>query len=173
MDRKSLIILLASFALLMLWYPLTNRLFPPTPLPVQTNAAPTQLGGTLTKTDVTNVAEAPTPAITPTAPRKRAATSEETVAIENEHARYTFTSHGGGLKLVELKEYPAVVECRKKSATNAKQLATLNTGAPEPILAMLGNEGVQGDGVYKLTKVANGLRADKVLSNGLSVVKEF
>ena len=29
MDRKSLVILAASFGLLLLWYPLTNRLFPP------------------------------------------------------------------------------------------------------------------------------------------------
>ena len=73
-------------------------------------------------------------ASSPTSSRTSAAASapEETVTIENQDARYTFSSHGGGLKLVELKDYPATIECRKRNATNVHQLATLNSGAPDP-----------------------------------------
>ena len=37
MDRKAFLVLLASFILLMLWYPLVNKYFPPTQLNTSTN----------------------------------------------------------------------------------------------------------------------------------------
>ena len=40
--------------------------------------------------------------------------------------------------MVELKEYPATVDCRKRTAANAKQLATLNSAAPDPSFTILG-----------------------------------
>ncbi|MBC8003287.1 MAG: hypothetical protein H7X97_11940, partial [Opitutaceae bacterium] len=37
MDRKSILILVGSFVLLLLWYPLMERIYPPTPVPRTTN----------------------------------------------------------------------------------------------------------------------------------------
>lgn len=176
MDRKSLIILVLSFVLLMLWYPLTNRLFPPTPLP-QTNALSTALEPGLTNTTNADIpAEVPaTPTLRRTAAPALVATNpdapEQMISIENKDARYTFTSYGGGLKHIELKDYPAIVDCRR-SPTN-KELATLNAKAPAAVLTILGGREVEGDGIFKLSQTPTGVRAEKVLTNGLHLIKDF
>lgn len=176
MDRKSLIILVASFALLMLWYPLTNRLFPPTPLPLQTNTVSTNIDLTPPAPFPTTPAE--TPAVTPApsivAPPQPLAPAapEQTMTLENKDVRYTFTSRGGGLKLVELKEYRATVDCRRKNPA-AEAPATLNTQAPTSILSILGGSALEGDGVFALTRAGEMVRAEKTLPNGLHLVKDF
>src|SRR6266446_957085 len=47
------------------------------------------------------------------------------------------------------------------------------TASPSPTLAVLDGEAVQGDGIFKVTRTENGVRAEKTLTNGLSIVKEF
>ena len=98
---------------------------------------------------------------------------EQTLALENSDVRYVFTSREGGLKSVELKDYPATVACRNQTASTAKQLATLNAVAPTPILAIMGDDRIEGDGFFTLTNFPGGLRAEKTLTNGLRIVKEF
>jgi YidC/Oxa1 family membrane protein insertase len=174
MDRKSLVILVVCFVVLMLWYPLTNRLFPPTPLPKRNNQFSTNLSSRPAPEASFNAVEAPGN-LAPTPRSAVAATNqaEQTLSIENADVRYTFTSHGGGVKYVELKRFPATIECRKQTATTAKQLATLNSTAPGPMLAVLDGEAVEGDGVFTLTNTPTGVRAEKMLPSGLRVVKEF
>ncbi len=41
---------------------------------------------------------------------------EELLVVTNSNARYTFTSYGGGLKLVELVHYPETVTTRRRKA---------------------------------------------------------
>jgi YidC/Oxa1 family membrane protein insertase len=117
------------------------------------------------------LAEAPT-----NAPRIAFNTNipEEFVVITNENARYTFTSHGGGLKLIELLKYPETVSTRRGRQPDTNRVATLNSYTRAPSLAILNAETVQGDGVYKLSKTENGsVRAEKALPNGLTIVKDF
>src|SRR5436305_12699891 len=116
MDRNSIIVLVVCFILLMLWYPLVvNKLYPPKPVPTRgTNAPVTTVTGTNQGPAVTNppvLAEATT-----NAPRLviNASVPEDLEVITNENARYTFTSHGGGLKLVELVKYPESVSTRRQ-----------------------------------------------------------
>ena len=161
----------------MVWYPLTTRLFPPLPAPEGTN--------TVTKTHdriATNPADESTQSVASTSPSAASVPSnkiilpaapEETVTITNENARYTFTSHGGGLKFVELMKYPATISCDRKERTNLNSLATLNRLAPLPALAVLGGEAVEGDGLFKLTPTPAGLRAEKALTNGVYLIKDF
>jgi YidC/Oxa1 family membrane protein insertase len=175
MDRKSLIILVVSFILLMVWIPLTNRLFPPVPAPRRTNQVSnvTHLAGTnLVRS---NLAETTNPELSEPglAPAPELAGPEQTLAIENEDVRYTFTSRGGGIKTVELKQYPATVECRNLTAANAKQLATLNATAPTSIFSDLNRFGGVGNGNFTLAKAGAGVRAERTLTNGLVLVKEF
>ncbi|HKS37045.1 MAG TPA: membrane protein insertase YidC [Verrucomicrobiae bacterium] len=170
MDRKSIIVLIVSFVLLMLWYPLVNRLYPPRPpgtntVVSATNPVPSSPGASA----VTPVLSAPastTSLVRPESP-------EETVTIENEYARYIFTSHGGGLKLVELKKYPESVGCRDRKRASTNNLATLNTRAPVPAFALLGPDEFQGDGIFQLSKTGNGVRAEKLLPGGVRLVKDF
>lgn len=99
--------------------------------------------------------------------------TEVTLTVTNAEARYTFTSHGGGLKQVELLQYPETSGRDRKQL--AGRVATLNTKAPVPVMALLGDPALQGDGVFALSRVPNGdgVRAEKELGNGLVVVKEF
>ncbi len=175
MDRKSIIALVCCFIVLMLWYPLVNKLYPPKPLPPgATNAAPGAFAAT------NRIApEAPAPPVVPgqppLAPRPlaTAAGPEVLLTVTNSNARYTFTSHGGGLKLVELVHYPETVSVRRPKQAQTNRLATLNAFTPAPVLAILGDEAVQGDGAFELTQTGDGVRAEKTLTNGLSIVKEF
>jgi YidC/Oxa1 family membrane protein insertase len=171
MDRKAISILAVSAGLLFLLMQLTNKLFPPQPIPA------TNLVASATNIVApTNAATAPGP-VTPTVSAPPAAAwvrpeaQEELVTVETADARYVFTSHGGGLKRVELKHYPEAVGRRARNLTN--EVASLNSEAPVPAFVLLGDEAVQADGRYQLTATAKGVRAEQVLPSGLRVVKEF
>jgi YidC/Oxa1 family membrane protein insertase len=178
MDRKSVTVLLVCFLLLMLWHPLINYIFPPTPLP--DDPAPiTAPGEPVPPRDP--FSPDPPPILAPRPgqlPIVRPDAPEELVTIEDEVARYTFTSHGGGVKLVELKNYPATVDCRPRRE-HLGDWASLNTRAPVPAMSLLGPE-LEEDGVYHLTRISDprtgrpaGVRAEKTLSSGLQITKEF
>ena len=100
---------------------------------------------------------------------------EELKVITNAHARYTFTSRGGGLKSVELLDYPETISARWKQKTSMSMsgVATLNTHALVPVLAILGESNLVGDGNFTLKKIDDGVRAEKSFTNGLRIVKEF
>jgi YidC/Oxa1 family membrane protein insertase len=100
---------------------------------------------------------------------------EQMIVLTNTRARYTFTSRGGGLKLVELINYPETVSARwkKQNGNLTNSVATLNTRASIPILTILGDPSFVGDGNFTLTKTDDGVRAEKKLTNGLVLLKEF
>ena len=173
MDRKSVIVLFVSFVLMIGWYWMINRLYPPQPArpSAYSLAGPTNpiVPGTNSSTSASGASTSGVPAgilIGSDAP-------EELAVAENENARYTFTSRGGGLKLIELKKYPESVGCRNRNGFLTNKLATLNTKAPVPAFALLGSESLQGDGNFTLTNTDGVVRAEKVLPGGLRVVKEF
>ena len=92
----------------------------------------------------------------------------------NDWVRYTFTSRGGGLKLVELLDYPETISARwKTQKSDTNDVVTLNTRAPTPVLAVLGDPALTGDGNFTLTRLADGVRATKALADGLVLTKEF
>ena len=172
----------------MLWYPMVNHYFPPTPLPPTTNTlvrasnAVDRAGSVRGTNGVSNTVAtigATAPASSPAAafPSAVAArmpeASEQLLVFENDKGRYTFTSHGGGIKQAELKSFPELVGSQRKlGAVNTNSIA-LNKNAPLPIAALIGNEVVWGDGIYLLTKTADSVRAEKKMTNGLVIVKEF
>ena len=170
MDRKTIIILALSLALLMAWFPLTNKLFPPVVLPPRpTNAVTTfTTASNSTRNLDATAGQAAGLSLGAGATEVR----EDTLTVESEDARYVFTTRGGGLKTIALKKYPETVG-RKAGDTN--KLATLNVKAPLPVMTVLGPEALTGDGVYKLFKLDNnqGVRAEKSLPSGLKVVKEY
>jgi YidC/Oxa1 family membrane protein insertase len=100
-------------------------------------------------------------------------TPEELRVITNARARYTFTSRGGGLKSVELLDYPETISARWIKKVAKDGVATLNLRAPVPVLAILGDASLVGDGNATLTRTADGVRAEKSFTNGLRISKEF
>ncbi|MGA2870517.1 MAG: hypothetical protein ABSF34_15325, partial [Verrucomicrobiota bacterium] len=100
---------------------------------------------------------------------------EQIIVLTNATARYTFTSRGGGLKQVELLGYPETISARwrKQDENPSNGVATLNAHVSVPVLAVLGDPGLVGDGNFTLTRTGDGVRAEKDLPDGLVLTKEF
>ena len=197
MDRKSVLVLAACAALFAVWMVLTPKLYPPTPLPpspppgaetnaavADTNTVPPSIGAVTTPAPalLTNQSASLVPPPGATA---------ETLLFTNGTTRYTFTSQGGALKLVEFdgKKYPeSIARSGQKLATNRP--AGLNRHSAQPVLALLNAESFEGDGQYRLTRytravppptntpsaaprVVEGVRAEKLFANQVRLVKEF
>ncbi len=172
MDRKSIIILVVSAVLLALWYPITNKIFPPKPaLPPRTNVVSSTTNPAANRdarlsNPATNASVLPA-AVTNLPPRE-----EQTVALENADARYIFSSIGGGFKQIELKRFPAAVDCSaKKSPTN--QIVTLNTKAPVPAFSITQNGETNTLDAFTLTRTGDVVRAEAPLASGLHIIKEY
>ena len=177
MDRKTIIVVVVCFGLMFFGNSLINKLYPPKPLPPDsTNVLatatapvtnrPAELSATPPPTAEAPVTPAPKPTI-------RYAGAEETLLVTNADARYLFTSQDGGLKTIELLKYEESVSGHRKKSTEPKDLATLNTVHAAPVLAVFGGESVQDGAQFALTRTTNGVRAEKTLTNGLRLVKDF
>jgi YidC/Oxa1 family membrane protein insertase len=173
MDRTGIIVISLCIALLGVWLYEQNEF-------AKKQAAWMAAHPALTQTN--SVATASSTSTNPTASAKSpiapmvfdANAPEQTLALTNGRARYTFTSHGGGLKLIELLDYPETISARwKNDVHNAGNFASLNTKANVPVLAVLGDASLVGDGNFVLTPTATGVRADKTLANGLVITKQF
>src|SRR5205809_1037678 len=176
MDRKAIIILAVSFALLMCWIWFWNRLYPPLPIPPETNRLTGATNQPIADTNAPAAARASSGVSTSAPTTGTLVESEEPeklLTIENDILRLAFSSHGGGLKFAELKKYPESVACRSRNGFSTNRFATLNTKAPVPAFALVGSEALQGDGNFSLTKTDSGVRAEKTLPSGARLVKEF
>ena len=99
---------------------------------------------------------------------------EQTMVLTNATGRYTFTSRGGGLKLVEFPGHHQFLSLRwQKPAGNDDILDSLNTGTTVPTLAILGDPALVGDGNFTLTRTVGGVQAEKTLAGGLRMIKHF
>ena len=168
MDRKSITILIVSFALLVLWFPLVNKVYPPKALPktnVQVAATASVAQATSALPILTTNVSTPVPPVpvTPSAP-------EQVLVLTNAETRYTFTSHGGGIKHVELLGHPEQT-CLPRGAPTT--WAALNRSATLPVLAVTGQPGLSDDGFFTLTASGAVVRAEKKLTNGLVWIKQF
>ena len=101
--------------------------------------------------------------------------AEQVVVLTNANARYIFSSRGGGLKTVELPGFPEKISLRYQNSTgtNSDKVASLNSHAEVPTLAILGDPLLVGDGNYTLTRTADGVTATKLLPGGLRIEKAF
>jgi YidC/Oxa1 family membrane protein insertase len=173
MDRKSIVVIVVCVLLIGLWsFVLVPKLYPPQPLPEGSTNAPSMAElptnpGPASPAVPARI-EAPSPAAALVANTNE---PELLVQASNGNARYTFSSYGGGLKLVEL--YPEADSTGQAKDSSTNQVATLNTYTAAPTLALLDGVSVQGDGIFKLARTTNGVRAEKTLSNGLRIVKDF
>ncbi|MEO6181877.1 MAG: membrane protein insertase YidC [Verrucomicrobiota bacterium] len=167
MDRKSVIVLVISFALILLWPKLMHQLYPPPPKRTNiVDVATNQLGTNVAPNSMavaTNAISA-VPKIEDDAP-------EQTLVVTNDNAIYTFTSRGGGLKSVQLRKYPETIDCGKTTLGELR-LASLNTKATLPTLALIISSTAE-NGSFNLSQTGETVRAEKSLNNGLIVIKEF
>jgi len=173
MDRKSVIVLIVCVLLFLSWPYLVNKLFPPKPLPPgATNNVALTTNQAALGTNVPVLSAATNVPVAASAPPIKPSAPEELQVIENPEALYTFTTHGGGLKQVELKEFQESVTCESKKKPG--KLAALNKRGFVPVPGLMGDGALEGVGVYKQPKTeGGGMRAEKELPGGLFVIKEF
>lgn len=173
MDRKSLVILGISFLLLIAWGPLMEKLYPPKPRPAaQTNlvqavstSAPPVLSAARTNAQTNVVTQA---SVVPTE-----AQAEKLLVITNKEASYVFTSAGGGIKEIELRDYPQTIQCGR-DVPGENKWAKLNSPAQVPVFAISAGDDFRADSAYTLSQPSsNVVRAERVSESGLAVVKEF
>ncbi len=181
MDRKGIGVLLVAFALMLGWPALVNRLYPPSAKPkAGTNAVPS----TVSSNTVAGSQAAPTPSMpsttlqsapSPTSPPAQvlSAMAGQTLVLENAQVRATFTSLGGGLRRVDLKEYPAVIARGKKEGAQASTDVMLNDPAFSPAFVHTGLAGLGMDQEFRLTQRDGAVIAQRDLPDGLRVVKEY
>src|SRR2546429_604208 len=130
MDRTSIIVLAICLAILALWYTVVIPKLTPKPVPGALTNAPVATASQTNQTQPSNYQ--PATASSTTTSNSLAIVvntniTEELMVVTNENARYTFTSHGGGLKLVELVKYPETVLSRREAKRQTNRVATLNT----------------------------------------------
>jgi YidC/Oxa1 family membrane protein insertase len=174
MDRTGIIVVTLCVVLLGAWFIWEQKYYSQVAQSqTGTNTPVTLPPQTITTTS--NAAPTTTTAVSATPSGFPADTNlaEQTLVLSNALERYTFTSRGGGLKSVELLRYPETISARWKQTVSNAGFATLNTRAPVPALTILGEPGLIGDGNFTLIKTADGVHAEKVLSMGLRIVKEF
>lgn len=181
MDRKGIGILLVAFALMLGWPALVNRLYPPSARPkAGTNAIPVSLpSNTVGGAQVASTSSVPAATLqsvpSPTAPPVQvlSATAGKTLVLENTQVRATFTSLGGGLRRVDLKEYPAVIARGKGQGPQASTDVMLNDPAFSPAFVHAGLPGLGLDQEFELIQRDGAVIAQKDLPEGLRVVKEY
>ncbi len=178
MDRTSAIVVVICFALLILWFPLMNSMYPPQ----EEDAPSTNQVDQAEREPVSKPKKQPTEQPSESsdketfkpfvAPEKEA--PEELLVLENTNAVYTFSSRGGGLKEVELKGYPKTIACGEEADKAGGKGVTLNEKAALPILGLYKPKGWLGKGNFSLRRVNNRrIVAEKTLTNRLQVVHSF
>src|SRR4051812_29974281 len=171
MDRKSIIILVATGVLFLTWPMLVNKIYPPIPASKNTNAPAISTNGNFTGATISSADTNRFAANTLTSTNAPSG-KEENVTIENQWARYHFSSSGGGITLIELKNFNSFVGCKAdKAVTNPP--ASLNRKSPVPMFDLRDAEGSLGDDVFRLSTNGQTVRAEKTLTNGLILVKDF
>ena len=181
MDRKGIGILLVAFALMLGWPALVNRFYPPSAKPKLGTNAVIATASTTSNTAPQTGATSSIPATalqsvpSPTSPPAQvlSATAGQTLVLENAQVRATFTSLGGGLRRVDLKEYPAVIARGKKEGAQASADVALNDPAFSPAFVHAGISGLGTDQEFQLTQREGVVIAQKDLPDGLRVVKEY
>lgn len=177
MDRKGIAILAAALALLLSWIWLVNRIVPPSRRPmVATNAVAGATNPVVSGPAATPSAPStpPTPALAASVPPPvMSSVPGRVLQIENTQVRATITSRGGGLKDVDLKEYPASVGCSKSDRAQASEPAVLNQPAFIPAFVHFDSVELGPDAEYQLSSGNGVVKAQRTLTNGLRVTKEY
>jgi YidC/Oxa1 family membrane protein insertase len=182
MDRKSFVVLAVAMLFIMSWSSLMQKWYPRqepvaggTNGPVSTNLVVTNASatnGTPTFPTTNAVAGANPVVITPGPVASVAPLIEEQIIeLDNELARYVFTSHGGGIKRAELKKYP--VDVTGKVEKERGRLISLNSATPVPIGTIEVGDQLGEKTAYTLSESNGTVVAEKVFPNGFRIVKTF
>lgn len=175
MDRKGIALLVAALALMLSWSWLVNKIYPPSVRPpAATNTVTSATLGAPSNALPASPVPIPslsTPPVVP--PAVLSAIPGRVLQLENAQVRATITSRGGGLKSVDLKEYPASVGCREGDKALAAEPVSMNQPAFIPAFVHSDSLDLGPNAEFQLSSDAGVIRAQIQLTNGLRVIKEY
>ncbi len=160
MDRTSWIGVTVCAILFAAWMWYTSTVYPkrPLPTPLSTNSA---TNSSTTSQDPGTV-HSMTPGVTSNLKAISPLAPEQTVTLQNDFVKITFTSNGGGVKQVELLKH--------LGKTKSENLI-LHEHSLLPFLARQG--WTEGSEVYALERQGEQIIAKALLPNGLSIVRLY
>ena len=178
MDKTGIVIVSLCFAALIAWFVTQTRMEAQHARQQALFNATNQVALAAHAAQATNAALLSVPAApetTTTLSASEAGLPAQTLVLTNSRARYTFTSRGGGLQQVDLLDYPDTISARwrRQDQSPSNGVASLNTHADEPILAVLAGSAMGADLNFALTPTSDGVRAEKDFAGGLVLTKEF
>lgn len=170
MDRKTITVIVACIALMVLWTTVLVPKYFSRPVP----PAATNTVATIESTNVESQS-APSPAISEVPPTEPVPVvhpdaPEELLEVVSDQVRYVFTSYGGGIKQIDLLNYPELPTAGTKN-NGDNGVASLNAYASRPVLDLVGAS-LTGSS-YSLERTGEGVRAAASLPSGLTVIKEY
>ena len=181
MDRRSIIVIVGCVGLIFLWTTVLVPKFFSKPLPPgatnTVSSATTDTSAAISdapaaspalRTAMTNAAAAVQTAAATTPPLDA---PEELLEEVHNDILYIFTSHGGGVKRIDLLNYPQQTLAGDED-NGSNGVVSLNAGIDLPVLDLIGDSALTGAG-YSLTRTVGGVRAEAALPSGLTVVKDY
>ena len=176
MDRKAIAILIVSFGLLLGLQPLAKWMFPTQPgaATASTNGvarATAAVGGSASTAASAVPSLNGVQALPGVPPGQGAAVPESTLWLTNGSSRWLVTSRGGGIRHIELVRHSEFTGRPAKGRSNSP--VVLNHDTQDPIFALRNAAAIEGDGSYALRAIPGGVRAEKVVGNGLAFVREY
>lgn len=176
MDRKGIMILVVALAGLVGLQWIAHKIYPPIPLPATNSvAAATNVLPAATAAGTNAPAVPVIPNLGPTPPPAPTILSaaEETLALENDLLKVQVTSRGGGIQFVDLKKYPARIPLNREQKSQPNEAASLNKSSFLPAFTYANAPTLTEDGQYRLRQSGATIVAEKSLTNGLRLVRQF
>lgn len=187
MDRKSIFILIFSIAGLLLWFPLVNKLYPPQPKQPDESAEQANEGNQastptsnqdevgLQAPESGNAPEISTPNQNTEVTTPTPETTEETQLVwENENIEYVFTSQGGGIKSITLKQFDQTTNCDGDAEEGSEvEKVQLNAGVPTPALNIYFDRLDNGFLPFSLNETDDVIQAEYVGQDGIRIQKTY
>ncbi len=168
MDKKSLPLIILCAVLFLLWQPMLNFFWPRPP--VSPNARATNAVARLSQetTGFTNTPVAPAPIVGGIVRALKTPLSAivQTQILENAELLAHFTSVGGGIGDIALRQYT------RSGKSGDHDLVELNRGSAVPVLAVAAT-GLDFLDPYQISVVSNQVHAVCEGTNGLQIAKEF
>jgi len=175
MDRTSTIILIICAILFIVWAVMAPKVY-------RRHLERLRAAQQMATQTTTNAQSAQTPTITPQGPQAPGAPvafpttysntiPEEVIVLSNHLVRYHITSHGGGIKKVELLAYPEKPVVKKGQTFHPVVLNRY--GEHLPILATKIGNNESYDIPYQLKAIGNKVVAEASVENGIKIRKVY
>ena len=170
MDRKSVAILIFSILGMVIWYKSINQMYPPKPTPqaVAENQEAPSVNPTLTETAGSpGEQEGNTPLTAPVGVEASAR------ILEMESLDYNFTSLGGGIESILLRDFNVTTR-REEDDSTTEEKVQLNHHLEIPAMSVLfGSLNAASPMPYQLSQQGDQIMATTQTEEGLRVTKTF